>query len=92
MNYSIVFPNLEVFLIFILKGVVDDSDDDDDDDDNDDVLENLFQDPDRNRLHETVIDCSSSRKCDTKAIKMRLYMFNIPCIVYGLYTACNAKL
>jgi len=80
-----VIPKLEVFLIFILKGVVDDGDDDD-------VLENLSQDPDRSSLHETVIDCSSSRKCDIQAIKMCLYMFNIPCIVYGLYTICNAKL
>jgi len=67
-----VFPKLEIFLIFILKGVVDDgdddgddgsdgddnnNDDDDDNDDNDDVVENLFQDPDRSSLHETVIDC-----------------------------------
>jgi len=34
-----MFFKLEVSLIFILKGVVDDSDDDDDD--NDDVVENL---------------------------------------------------
>jgi len=88
-----MFPKLEVFLIFILKGIFDDGDDDDDDDDNDDdVVENLSQDPDRSSLHKTVINCSSSRKCDIKAIKMCLHMFNIPCIVYGLYTICNAKL
>ena len=88
--------------MFILKGVDDDDDDDgggggggdddDDDDDDDDVVENLSRDPDRSSLHETVIDCSSSRKCDTKAIKMCLYMFSIPCIVYGLYTIFKAKL
>lgn len=79
LNFSTGVPYLLVFLIFIRRY---------DDDDDDAVVENLSQDPDRNNLHEPVIDCSSSRKCDTKAIKM-CPTFHILCMDYT-HMQCKA--